>query len=67
MKRSTLDRLVSYVGLALAALLLVAGGLLTWASSFVSQEVATQLSAQRITMPSGPAIENPAIKPHLEQ
>ena len=67
MKRSTLDRLVSYVGLALAALLLVAGGLLTWASSFVSQEVATQLSAQHITMPTGPAIDNPAIKPYLEQ
>ncbi len=67
MKRRTLDRLVSIVGLALAALLLVAGGPLTWASSFFSQEVATQLSAQRITMPSGPAIENPVIKSHLEQ
>ncbi len=51
MKRSALDRLVSWVGLVLAAVLLVAGVLLTVASSFINSQVATQLSAQKITMP----------------
>jgi len=51
MKRSALDRLVSWVGLVLAAVLLVGGVLLTVASSFINSQVATQLSAQKITMP----------------
>ncbi|GAB3623085.1 hypothetical protein GCM10027418_11670 [Mariniluteicoccus endophyticus] len=57
MRRSVLDKLISYVGLALAALLLVAGGLLAWASSFVNQQVHDQLSQQKITMPSGAALD----------
>jgi hypothetical protein len=51
MKRSSLDRIVSLVGLSLAAVLVVAGSLLTWAHSFVSNEVKTQLSAQQIYFP----------------
>lgn len=51
MKRSSLDRIVSLVGLSLAAVLVVAGSLLTWAHSFVSNEVKTQLSAQQIYVP----------------
>lgn len=57
MRRSALDKLMSFVGLALAALLIVGGGLLTWASVFVGNQVESQLVAQRITMPSGPALE----------
>jgi hypothetical protein len=52
MKRSALDRLVSWIGLALAAVLLVGGALLTVASVFVSGQVAEQLSAQKVTMPT---------------
>lgn len=52
MRRSALDKLISFVGLALAALLIVGGGLLTWASVFVGNQVESQLAAQRITMPS---------------
>jgi hypothetical protein len=52
MKRSVLDRLVSWIGLALAAVLLVAGGLLAVASSFVNAQVAEQLAAQKVTMPT---------------
>ncbi len=51
MKRSALDRLVAWVGLALAAVLLVAGVLLTVASTFINGQVANQLAAQKITMP----------------
>ena len=56
--RSTLDKLMSWIGLGLAAVLLVAGGLLTWASNFVGNEVQTQFAAQDITMPEGKAIES---------
>jgi hypothetical protein len=55
MKRSALDRLAAWVGLALAVVLLVAGALLTVASSFVNGQVASQLSAQKITMPTAQA------------
>lgn len=58
MRRSALDKLISSVGLALAVVLIVAGGLLTWASSFVNAQVASQLEAQRITMPSAEQIAN---------
>lgn len=51
MKRSTLDRLISWVGLTLTAVLIVAASLLTWAHNFVSNEVKTQLSAQQIFFP----------------
>ncbi len=58
MKRSALDRLVSWVGLALAAVLVVAGVLLTVASTFVNGQVATQLADQKITMPVAAAYAN---------
>src|SRR5690349_9603471 len=54
--RSALDRLVSWTGLALVVLLLVAGGLLTWASTFIGDQVQQQLSAQDIVMPEGEAL-----------
>ncbi|WP_313557507.1 hypothetical protein [Miniimonas arenae] len=56
--RSAFDRLISWTGLILAAVLLVAGGLLTWATTFVGGMVHDQLSDQDITMPSGPALES---------
>ena len=56
--RSALDKLVSWVGLALAAVLLVAGGLLTWANTFIADQVKEQFAAQDIVMPEGPALES---------
>src|SRR4051812_39518898 len=50
--RATLDKLISWAGLLLAAVLLIAGGLLTWANSFIGDEVHTQLANQHITMPT---------------
>jgi len=55
--RSTLDKLISGTGLLLAAVLLVAGGLLTWANVFIGDQVEEQLVAQDIVMPEGPALE----------
>jgi hypothetical protein len=54
--RSALDKLVSWTGLALAAVLLVAGGLLTWATTFIGDQVHDQLVMQDITMPEGEAL-----------
>jgi hypothetical protein len=50
--RATLDRLISWGGLLLALVLLVAGGLLTWANVFISNEVHDQLAAQQVMMPT---------------
>lgn len=68
MERKTLDGLLISVGLVLAAVLLVAGGLLVWAGSFVGNEVKTQLSEQKIFFPpAGPATADPKIGPFLNQ
>jgi hypothetical protein len=50
--RATFDKVTSWAGLLLVAVLLVAGGLLTWASSFVGNQVHDQLAEQNITMPT---------------
>lgn len=65
--RKTLDKLISWTGLLLAVVLLAAGGLLTWASSFVASNVHEQLSAQNITMPPVAALETQAQKDALAQ
>jgi hypothetical protein len=67
MRRRTLDTILTAGGFIVATVLLVAGGLLTWASNFVTDNVHSQLADQKITMPSGKAIEDPAIKPYLSQ
>lgn len=51
MRRITFDALASLGGLILAAVLLVSGGLLLWGHSFVSDNVHTQLAAQKIFFP----------------
>jgi len=55
--RSSLDKLISWTGLLLVATLIAAGGLLTWANTFVGNQVHDQLTMQDITMPSGDALE----------
>lgn len=50
--RATLDKLISGAGLLLAVVLLSGAGLLTWAHSFIGDQVNTQLSEQHITMPT---------------
>jgi len=54
--RSAIDKLISWTGLALVAVLLLAGGLLTWAHTFVGDQVHDQLVMQGITMPAGEAL-----------
>ncbi len=56
--RSAFDKLISWTGLLLVAVLLVAGGLLTWANTFIDDQVKEQFGNQDITMPAGPAVES---------
>ncbi|GAA2742109.1 hypothetical protein GCM10009868_10820 [Terrabacter aerolatus] len=65
--RKTLDKLISWTGLIMAAVLVVAGGLLMYASSFVASNVHDQLSQQNITMPAAAALETQAQKDALLQ
>ena len=72
--RSTLDRLISIGGLLLAVVLLVAGGLMLYASVFITNEVHDQLAAQKITMPTDetgladlPADDKAALEPYAGQ
>jgi len=51
MRRKTFDAMVSTGGLVLAAILLIAGGLLVWAHSFTDTNVHNQLAQQQIFFP----------------
>jgi hypothetical protein len=51
-RRKTFDLLVSTGGLVIAAVLLVAGGLLMWGYSFANGQVSDQLTAQKIVFPT---------------
>ena len=65
--RSTLDKLISGAGLLLVAVLLVAGGLLTWAHVFINNQVHDQLAMQGITMPAKDALETDAQHEALDE
>ena len=65
--RSSFDKLISWTGIVVAVVLLFAGGLLVWASSFATQNVHDQLKAQQITMPTAEALTTPAQKAALGQ
>ena len=51
MKRRTFDKLVSFVGLGFAALLLIFGGLLNFGAGFANDSVQSQLENQNIAFP----------------
>jgi hypothetical protein len=55
MKRKTFDMLLSAGGLVVVAVLIVAGSLLTWGSTFISSNVHNQLAAQQIYFPPAAA------------
>ncbi|WP_191465636.1 hypothetical protein [Nocardioides campestrisoli] len=55
--RATLDKVLSGIGLLLAVVLVVAGGLMTWANVFIGSQVEEQFSAQDIVMPTQEAID----------
>ena len=52
MKRRTIDRIVSLLGLGLSVFLFVAAALLNWGYNFADQSVTEQLAAQKISFPA---------------
>jgi len=63
MRRRTFDALATMAGLVLAVVLAIGGGLLLWGHSVISNDVHTQLAAQKIVFPpanSAPIKELPA-------
>ena len=68
MRRKALDTLLTTGGLVVAAILLVAGSLLSWGHSFVDNQVSTQLTQQKIFFPEqGPATADPKIGPFIDK
>jgi hypothetical protein len=67
MRRKSFDALASAAGLVVATVLLAASGLLFWANSFVSDNVHSQLSAEKIFFPKAgsESLQAPAVKPYL--
>lgn len=61
MTRRTIDLLLSWTGLVVAVVLLVAGGLLVYGSTFVTNQVHDQLAEQKIFFPpaDSPAVKGP--------
>ena len=56
--RSAFDKFISWTGLLMAIVLLVAGSLLWWAHTFIGDQVDDQLTMQGITMPEGEALSS---------
>jgi len=65
MRRRTFDTLASVAGVGMAVILIIAGGLLTWGHSFITNEVHTQLAAQKIYFPpaNSAAVKAPEFAP----
>jgi hypothetical protein len=59
MRRYSSRSLFAAAGAALAAMLLVAGGLLLWGSAYVHNTVQSQLAAQQISFPPAAAFAHP--------
>lgn len=52
MNRSSLDKLISWTGVVVAAVLLAAAVLLFWAHNFIHTQVHDQLAAEKINFPT---------------
>ena len=59
MRRNSSRTLIGATSAALAAMLLIAGGLLLWGSAYVHNTVQSQLAAQQITFPPASAFAHP--------
>ena len=67
MKRKTFDMLLSAGGLVVVVVLLVAGSLLTWGTSYINTNVHNQLAAQQIYFPSASAFAHPKAGTEITQ
>jgi hypothetical protein len=69
MRRRTIDTVLSFTGVVMAALLLIGGGLALWASTFISGQVHDQLAAQQIYFPKAgsDSLKSPEVGPYLNR
>jgi hypothetical protein len=69
MRRRTFDLILTGVGAVLTAVLILAGGLLTWGANFAENNVHDQLAAQQIYFPEkgSDALASPEIGPYLNK
>jgi hypothetical protein len=69
MRRRTFDLILTGVGAVLTAVLILAGGLLTWGANFAENNVHNQLAAQQIYFPEkgSEALASPEIGPYLNK
>lgn len=66
--RATIDKILIFFGTVAAIVLLAIGGLAWWASSFISEQVGSELSSQNIYFPEkGSQALNPEEFPGLQQ
>ena len=66
MRRKTFDKIVTFVGFGLSALLLVLAGLLNWGATFAQDSVRSQLENQNISFPAADAMP-PSTKDQLSK
>jgi len=67
MSRKSFLTWMSWIGLTVVVMLVVAGGLLTWGSSYTQTQVRDQLAAQQISFPpAGPGLD-PEEYPELQK
>lgn len=59
MSRKVFDKLASWIGVVLAVVLLVAGGLLTWGAHFTRSNVHNQLAMQQVYFPTKAQLAHP--------
>jgi hypothetical protein len=63
MKRRTIDRIVSLIGLGISLFLFIAAALLNWGYTFADQAVSEQLAAQKIMFPASDGDSFKALPP----
>jgi hypothetical protein len=59
MRRKTFDTLLTFGGVVLTVVLVVAGSLLLWGNSFAQSNVRSQLAQQQITFPTAAQLAHP--------
>jgi hypothetical protein len=59
MRRSTFDKLLGIVGITLGVILLAMGGLMVWGSTYIHNQVTSQLAAQKVYFPPAAAFAHP--------
>ncbi len=61
MRRNTFDKILGTAGVLLGVLLLAVGGLMLWGSTYIHNQVTSQLAAQKVYFPPASAFAHPKV------